>query len=321
MVALFYPVSAQEKSVTDKIIAIGKTDNRTMQHLDVLTNRIGGRLLGSDAYENATYWAAGLFKKWGLEVIVQEAGELPVGFNRGPWFGRMLSEDGMVLHFATPSYTSGTKGAQRGHVVAEPKTRAEFERMKGKLKGAWVLITGDNDGWPIDYSAYADTLRSQIIQENFKASQYNDSIGRINRENANKPDNRNKLDSKNKSDNKNSAEIAKKELRDSPALFYKEMRAAGILGIIQSTSVPIRALYDRKNIEYMTWDELPSCPDIKLDESQYKIMAQKVKERQYFQLEFDIRNTSNQVLLNITMLLVLSAEPNSPMSMLCPEVT
>ena len=40
----------------------------------------------------------------------------------------------------------------------------------------------------------------------------------------------------------------------------------------------------------MTWDELPTCPDIKLDENQYKIIAQKVKERQYFQLEFDIRN-------------------------------
>ncbi|MDD4293672.1 MAG: M28 family peptidase, partial [Bacteroidales bacterium] len=278
MIAIFSFASAQEKSVTDKIIEIGKSDNKTMQHLDVLTNRIGGRILGSDAYENATYWAAGLFKKWGLEVEIQEAGELPVGFNRGPWFGRMLSEDGMSLHFATPSYTSGTKGVQRGHVVAEPKTKADFERMKGKLKGAWVLITGENDGWPIDYSEYADTLRSQIIQENLQISKYNDSISRINRENANKPENKNK------------PQIAKKELKDAPALFYKEMRDAGILGIIQSSSVPIRALYDRKNIEYMTWDELPTCPDIKLDENQYKIIAQKVKERQYFQLEFDIRN-------------------------------
>jgi hypothetical protein len=278
MIAIFSFASAQEKSVTDKIIEIGKSDNKTMQHLDVLTNRIGGRILGSDAYENATYWAAGLFKKWGLEVEIQEAGELPVGFNRGPWFGRMLSEDGMSLHFATPSYTSGTKGVQRGHVVAEPKTKADFERMKGKLKGAWVLITGENDGWPIDYSEYADTLRSQIIQENLQISKYNDSISRINRENANKPENKNK------------PQIAKKELKDAPALFYKEMREAGILGIIQSSSVPIRALYDRKNIEYMTWDELPTCPDIKLDENQYKIIARKVKERQYFQLEFDIRN-------------------------------
>lgn len=272
LLALPLSLISQDKSVTEKIIEIGTTDNRTMNHLDVLTNRIGGRLIGSDAYENATYWAAGLFEKWGLEVQVIEVGEMPVGFNRGPWFGRMLSEDGMVLHFATPSYTSGTKGAQRGHVVMEPKTRSDFERMKGKLKGAWVLISGESDGFPIDYSEYADTLRSQIIKENDKIGRYNDSVTRINRANPGNP------------------RVELKKYRDAPALFYKEMREAGILGIIQSSTVPIRALYDRKNVNYMDFDNLPTCPDIKLNEHQYKIIEQKVKERQYFQLEFDIRN-------------------------------
>ncbi|MDP3453762.1 MAG: M20/M25/M40 family metallo-hydrolase [Bacteroidales bacterium] len=261
-----------QNSVIDKIIEIGTNDNKTMHHLDILSNRIGGRLLGSDAYENATWWAAGLFEKWGLEVQVIEVGELPVGFNRGPWFGRMLSEDGMMLHFATPSYTSGTKGVQRGHVVMEPKSRADFERMKGKLKGAWVLISGESDGFPVDYSEYADTLRSIIIQENNNIARYNDSVTRINRAN---PDR---------------VRLPLKEYKDSPALFYREMREAGILGIIQSSTVPLRLLYDRKNIKYMDFDNLPSCPDIKLNEHQYKIIAQKVKERQYFQLEFDIRN-------------------------------
>ena len=277
LLALFilYPLSGysqDDKAVIEKIIETGRKDNRTMHHLDVLTNRIGGRPIGSDAYENATNWAASLFKKWGLEVQVIEVGELPVGFNRGPWFGRMLSEDGMTLHFATPSYTSGTKGVQRGHVVMEPKTRAEFERMKGKLKGAWVLISGKSNGFPIDISEYADTLRSQVIKENNIIGRYNDSISRINRSNPQK------------------APLPLKEYKDSPALFYKEMRDAGILGIIQSASVPITALYDRKNLEDMTFENLPACPDIKLNEHQYKIIEQKVKERQYFLLEFDIRN-------------------------------
>ena len=67
-----------------------------------------------------------------MEVEFDEAGEIPVGFNRGPWFGRMLGEEGMNLHFATPSFTSGTKGVQRGEVLIEPKTQAEFDRMKEK---------------------------------------------------------------------------------------------------------------------------------------------------------------------------------------------
>jgi hypothetical protein len=49
----------------------------------------------------------------------------------------MLGGDGMILHFATPSYTAGTKGVQKGPVLIEPKTRTEFNRMKGRLKGAW----------------------------------------------------------------------------------------------------------------------------------------------------------------------------------------
>ena len=120
---------AAQNQVSKQIMQIGRTDNRTMKHLDVLTNRIGARPIGSDAYENATYWVAGLLKSWGLEVEIQPVATLKVGFNRGPWFGRMLSDESMSLDFVTPSYTSGTKGLQRGHVLIEPKTKEELERM------------------------------------------------------------------------------------------------------------------------------------------------------------------------------------------------
>jgi len=104
----------QTDPVVEKMIEMSEIDNQTMDHLDVLCNKFGGRLIGSDAYENAAEWATHKFNEWGMEVILDEAGELPVGFNRGPWFGRLLSDNGMILHFATPSYTSGTKGVQRG---------------------------------------------------------------------------------------------------------------------------------------------------------------------------------------------------------------
>jgi hypothetical protein len=207
-----------------------------------------------------------------MEAELDEAGTLPVGFNRGPWFGRLLSENGMDLHFATPSYTAGTKGVQRGHVLIEPKSQAEFDRMKGALKGAWVLISGENSGWPIDYSADGDERRAKIIVQN-------DSINLINRE----------IMMENR---RNSGGEQKKllPLKEEPALFYKQMREAGILGIIQSSTVPIRVLYDRKNIDKMTFETLPTIPDIKLEDKQYKVIEQMCRERRYFQLEFDIRN-------------------------------
>ncbi len=201
---------SQDKKVVQKIIEIGTTDNQAMDHLDVLTNRIGGRLIGSDAYDNACDWAA-------------------------------------------------------------------FDKMKGKLKGAWVLIGGTNSGWPIDYSPQGDKGRAIIIAKNDSINKLNQPILQENRNNRRNPDYKPK-------------ELH--ELIKAPALFYHQMVDAGILGIIQSSTVPIRALYDRTNVngKYMTWETLPTIPDIKLDEHQYKIIEQMVKERRYFQLEFDIRN-------------------------------
>ncbi len=269
--SVFIAAQGQDK-VVKTIIETGRNDNRTMQHLNVLSNRFGGRILGSDAYENAALWCADQFRKWGMEVQMDEVGTLPVGFNRGHWRGKLLGENSMDLHFATPSYTAGTTGVQRGHVIIEPRTQAEFNRMKGTLKGAWVLISGTNTGWPIDFSEAGDSIRAKALAENEEIGKQNREImmqNRMNPANEQKP---------------------LLPYKESPALFYRQMREAGILGIIQSSTIPIRALYDRKNLEKMTFETLPTVPDIKLDEHQYAIIEQMVKERRYFQLEFDIRN-------------------------------
>ncbi len=275
LLSLFFyqSVVSQQNTVVDKIIEFGKIENQTMNHLDILCNRFGGRPIGSDAYDNAAEWAAYKFREWGMEVEMDEAGELPVGFNRGAWFGRMLSDDGMHLHFATPSYTSGTKGVQHGQVLIEPKTQNEFDRIKGKLKGSWVLISGSSHGWPIDWSEKANKRRDSLIADNILIIEKNKEIRKENKK-IKKEKNKKKV----------------KELNDEPAFFYQQMVDAGVLGFIQSAKVPIVALYDRKNINNMTFETLPTVPDIKLDEHQYKIIEQKVKERQYFELEFDIRN-------------------------------
>ena len=266
----------QTDNVVQRIIEIGKTDNQTMHHLDVLTNRIGGRPVGSANYETAVAWAKKEFEEWGMDVVLHETDVLPVGFNRGPYFGRLIGggETGIIsLDFATPSYTVGTKGVQRGHVLIEPKTEREFNRMKSKLKGAWVLVSGKSNGFPIDFSAQADEMRDSIKAYNERIEIKNDEIRRHNGENRNKGEEKELI-----------------PMKEEPALFYREMVEAGILGIIQSSSVPITALYDRKNLMEMSWDNLPQVPDIKLNEHQFEKIEQMVNERHYFQLEFEIRN-------------------------------
>ena len=264
------PASAQDAAIR-KIIEMGQNDNQVMHQLDILTNRFGGRPIGSDAYENAAEWMKREFERWGLEVHMEEAGTLPVGFNRGPWFGRMLSDNGMILHFATPSYTSGTKGLQRGHVVMEPRNDEEFKKIKGLLKGAWVLVSGTNTGWPIG-TLLGDSARAEIKKRN------NETLA------------------KNNEARRRAWTTGEKyeplPYEESPGLYYKEMCEAVALGFIQSSAVPIRALYDRKmmNDPATTFDNLPELPDIKLDEHQFAIIKRMVEERRVFELEFDIRN-------------------------------
>ena len=261
---------AQDK-VVKKIIETGTTDNRTMEHADFLANRIGGRLIGSAALTEAEAWVKEQFESWGLEVMVQEAGQINVGFNRGPWFGRMISEDGMNLHFATPSYTAGTRGKQAGHVLIEPKSRREFDRMKGLLKGAWVLLDTESDGMAINTTTAANEKRAETIAKNEEIDRQNNEIRRWNYEHRDEP----------------------KELipyEKSVAPFYKEMVEAGVLGFIRSAKVPLKIMYDRAGCYDITMENLPTVCDIMLDEAQFKVVREKVLRKDMFQLEFDIRN-------------------------------
>lgn len=239
--------NAQDKVVRN-VLELGKSDNRTMQHDDFLANRIGGRPIGSHNLQDAEAWAAEQLRSWGLDVIIQEVGEINVGFSRGPWSGRMIGGSEMNLHFVTPTYTAGTKGPQKGRVLIEPQSQDEFDRMKSALNGAWVLVGGTSNGFPFDWSAEADAQRDSLKQ------------------------------------------LDRKERKEVPGLFYRDMVNAGVLGFIQAADLPMQAHYDRKGCYNITMDNLPSVCEIKLDRQQYDIIRKMVAERRDFQLEFNIRN-------------------------------
>lgn len=257
----------------EKIISIGTSDNKVMEHLDILTNRFGGRLVGSDAYENAARWMLHEYAKWGIKAWLEEAGEVPVGFNRDHWTGRLIGGDeAMNLHFVTPSYTSGTRGIERGHVVMNPRTEGDFNRMKHRLRGAWVLIPEKNEGWPIDKTVRGDSLRNAAKAENEAIQRYNDSLRRASFENGTK--------------------YEPKPYKTDQVIFYREMVDAGVRGFVRKANVPLRALYDRLlvNDTATTFDNLPHQAEIMLDEHQFDKIHQMVNERRDIELEFDIRN-------------------------------
>ena len=279
LLVLSMSVSAQSAAVK-KMVDMGVNDNPTWEYLSTLTGRFGGRLLGSGAFEDAQKWLIAEFNKLGIEAHLEEAGEVPIGFNRGPWFGRMLASDQtMSLHFVTPSCTSGTPGLVRGHVVIEPQSEQEFQRIKGRVKGAWVLVGGTNAGWPIYLNEREDSIRDEIKAQNAEIAKENRALMEKMRAEGKRPD-------------PNDPNYQLKELKSHPGLFARELLEAGALGFIQSAELPLRALYDRPmmNDKSMTFDKLPKHADIKLDSSQYKVIYDKVKSKQNVELEFDIRN-------------------------------
>jgi cyclophilin family peptidyl-prolyl cis-trans isomerase len=248
----------QDDPVVQRILELGSVDNQAMKWADYATNRFGGRLTGSDAYENATHWAVWQFGQWGIEADLDEVGALPVGFNRGPWFGKMLEPKEKSLYFGTPSFTAGTRGVQRGPVTilrtdpfsvpgrnptpeeVELKRQrvadaiAEVEADPSAFHGAWVLIGGENTGFG------RDGRRS--------TPEYSDS-----------------------------------ELM--PPLT-RALVEAGALGTIQRAGLPLRILDGHVD----RWEDLPELPDIKLLDIEYDEIRSLVEAGEPVELEFDIRN-------------------------------
>lgn len=155
-------VYSQNDLVVQKIIEEGKFNNKTMRIADILCNRFGGRIIGSAAYTNAANWVLEELKSYGVKVQLDEVGELAVGFNRGAWFGKMVSPEIKQLEFGTPSYTAGSKGVQKGHVVIYPKDESQIELQKDKFKNAWVLIEGNNEGWARDRDSVVSMTKKLV---------------------------------------------------------------------------------------------------------------------------------------------------------------
>ena len=128
------------------IVREGRERPRAMAHLDFLCNSIGPRLTGSDGYTEACRWALGLFEAWGLSGCrLEQWGEAPVLFNRGPWWGRMHWKEGAEerrqgLEFNTPAWSAGTRGVRRGRALMAPGDAQGFERVREACAGAWLVV-------------------------------------------------------------------------------------------------------------------------------------------------------------------------------------
>lgn len=137
--------SVDGDATVQAIVALGHTDNRVMDHLRHLTEEIGPRLTGSHQLMQAERWCAEQLSSWGMSGRLERWGELPVGFDRGPWSGGMVAPETIAYDFTTPAWTPGLFESVPGPAVLYPRSVAEAKKRRASLAGAWVVRSRDLD--------------------------------------------------------------------------------------------------------------------------------------------------------------------------------
>jgi hypothetical protein len=128
-------------ALDQKIIATAKDNPDLMANLTYLSDVIGPRLTGSAALKHANDWAAEKMRSYGLSNVHLEPWTIPVGWERGTAYARIIEPDnGRSLAIASMGWSPGTKGKLQGDVViVKAKNAQELAAYKGKLKNAIVL--------------------------------------------------------------------------------------------------------------------------------------------------------------------------------------
>lgn len=163
-----------------RILAEGKNNNQVMQHLDYLSNSIGHRLTASPNLDRAYAWTLEKFKEFGcVNVHLEEWGEWPVGFHRGPSSGMMVAPFEHTFEFTSPSWSQGTNGPARGQALAAPTTMAEFNKVKNNLSGKWIVYRESPPRPPRGQNPPEPTPAQKEQQEIEEALLKADILGRV----------------------------------------------------------------------------------------------------------------------------------------------
>jgi hypothetical protein len=250
-----------------RIVSAAREEARVMEHLDVLCNRIGPRLTGSDNLTHACEWARARFAEFGIDnARLEPWGEFPVGFNRGPWFGRVVEPESRGLELVTMAWSAGTRGAVRGKAVLAPTDQKTLEQAKaqGTLAGTWVLMppppVGSAGGGRIS-GRQPDAAKAETAKTDAQKT----ATPQVDVAKTDRP-------------------------RPDPAFLRtlrKELEAAKVAGLITASS---RELLLTSGLHKISWDTLPTLPAVTLQRKQYDEITGWLKAGKTVTLEFDIRN-------------------------------
>ena len=130
------PVAATDQQILSEI----REHSEVMDNLEYLSDRIGPRLTGTTQLKQANDWTVEMFKKYGLTNVHLEAYSIAHAWVRGTAMARIIAPTEHPLTIAAAAWAPDTKKTERGPVVYfDAKKPEDFEKFKGKLKGAIVI--------------------------------------------------------------------------------------------------------------------------------------------------------------------------------------
>src|SRR6266436_4913642 len=130
------PFAAADEQILSEI----RDHSQVMENLEYVSDEIGPRLTGSPQLKLANEWTATKFREYGLTNVKLEPWTIAHSWTRGAARARIVSPTEHPLTIAPAGWSPSTAGVVRGPVVYfEAKTKEEFEKFRGKLKGAIVI--------------------------------------------------------------------------------------------------------------------------------------------------------------------------------------
>jgi len=145
------PSSDSVLAADHQILAEIREHSELMANLEYLSDMIGPRLTGTEKMNQASRWAAEMFRKYGLQSVHLEPRTIARAWYRGTARGRIVGPAEHRLTLASAGWGPGTAGVVRGPVVYVSARRVEeLAQYKGKLKGA-IATTAEPVALPAPY--------------------------------------------------------------------------------------------------------------------------------------------------------------------------
>ena len=134
--------SGEIKAVTQAILEEIDKRSELMSNLEYLCDMIGPRLTGSANLAKANHWTRDKFQQYGLTNPHLEPWTIERAWTRGDARGRVVVPVEQRILLESAGWGPSTKGPERGAVVhVKAQSADELSPYKGKLKGAWVLLS------------------------------------------------------------------------------------------------------------------------------------------------------------------------------------